>query len=292
MWIAAAACALAAVVAIAMIPRKPDPTSIATILKEVGFDQRLGDDVPLDLVFQDENGRDVRLGDCFGAKPVVLSFVYYQCPMLCTQVLDGLVRSLRGTNLEPGTDFELVTVSIDARDTSERASKKKASYLAAYGHPGAERAWHFLTARPSAEPASVRPAPTGESAARLAERVGFRYFYDARNEQFAHASGIVVLTGKGSISKYLYGIDYSPRDLRLALVEASAGEIGTWMDQALLLCYHYDPMTGTYGLVILTIIRVIGILTVVVIAALLAALLRRERRSQRETPSLPAAGGS
>jgi protein SCO1/2 len=317
--IAACVCALFAVFVCVLVGRKPAPPTIATILKEVGFDQHLGDDVPLDLVFQDEHGRDVTLGTYFGEKPVVLSFVYYRCPMLCTQVLDGLVRSLRSMSLEPGRDFEVVTVSIDARDTSALAAEKKANYLKEYANPAAESAWHFLTSRVETAPvdahtaasahsgpagasavptgssavptgssaaptgsseatASASTAPTGTSAALLAKRVGFRYFYDASVEQFAHASGVAVLTGKGSISKYFYGIEYSPRDLRLALVEASAGEIGTWMDQALLLCYHYDPMTGTYGIVILTIIRALGILTVLAIAGLLFALLRRERR--------------
>jgi protein SCO1/2 len=278
-WFAAGACVLLAAGVCALVPRKPVPQPIASILKEVGFDQRLGEDVPLDLSFRDERGSDVKLATCFGSRPVVLSFVYYQCPMLCTQVLEGLVHSLRSMNLEPGKDFELVTVSIDARDTSDLAAKKKQSYLAEYGNEAAEPAWHFLTSPAKAAPTSAREAATGEAAARLAEAVGFRYHYDESIAQFAHASGIVVLTGGGQVSKYFYGIDYSPRDLRLALVEASQGEIGSWLDQALLLCYHYDPMTGAYGLVILTVIRVISILTVILIAALLVTLLRRERRA-------------
>lgn len=279
LWSAAGLCVLVAGWIGAMNLRHDVPQPIASVLKEVGFDQNLGQRVPLDLVFQDESGRDVELREFFGAKPVVLSFVYYQCPMLCTQVLDGVVHSLRAISLEPGRDFEIVTVSIDARDTSELAAKKKASYLAEYGHTDASSAWHFLTSRPKHVNKSEHVAPTGDSAARLAKEVGFRYFYDESIAQFAHASGIVVLTGDGRISKYFYGIDYSPRDLRLALVEASSGDIGTWMDQALLLCYHYDPMTGTYGVAILAIIRIVAILTVILLALLLAALLRRERGS-------------
>jgi protein SCO1/2 len=202
-------------------------------------------------------------------------------------VQEGLVHSLRAMSLEPGLDFEIVTVSIDARDTLEMAARKKASCIADYGNPSAAPHWHFLTSPTKTEssapgsPTSPRSiggqAPTGDSAALLARKVGFRYFYDKEADQFAHASGIVVLTPAGQVSKYFYGIEYSPRDLRLALVEASSGEIGTWMDQALLLCYHYDPMTGAYGVVILTVIRLFAILTVLMIAGLLVALLRRER---------------
>jgi protein SCO1/2 len=294
LWIGGVVCALFAGLACLLVRTPHAPQSIANILKEVGFDQRLGANVPLDIVFRDEEDREVVLRDLVGKRPVVLSFVYYRCPMLCTQVVDGLVHSLRAMNLEPGNDFELVTVSIDARDTSERAAAKKASSIAEYGRPDAAAHWHFLTspAAPSSTGSTgsgssktsgtfATSSATGDSAARLAASVGFRYFYDERAEQFAHASGIVVLTPTGEVSKYFYGIDYSPRDLRLALVEASSGTIGSWMDQALLLCYHYDPTTGAYGLVILTIIRAFGGLTVVLLAALVISLVRHERRALR-----------
>jgi protein SCO1/2 len=332
LWIGGIVCALFGILTCVLVRNTSRPQSIASILKEVGFDQRLGAQVPLDLSFRDEENRDVALRRVFGARPVVLSFVYYSCPMLCTQVLDGLVRSLRAMNLEPGRDFELVTVSIDARDTTDRAAAKKASCIAEYGRPEAAAHWSFLTspralapgetpralarnespaalareetpeiaersppstelraadertAAHSSDTASERDrsnvaasTATGESAARLAASVGFRYFYDEHSEQFAHASGIVVLTPSGEVSKYFYGIDYSPRDLRLALVEASSGEIGSWMDQALLLCYHYDPLTGTYGVVIYTAIRAFGILTIVLLGMLILSLLRHER---------------
>lgn len=289
--VAGSVCAVFALVACVMIWRKPVPQGIASILKEVGFDQRLGQDVPLDLAFRDEAGRGVSLREYFKKRPVVLSFVYYQCPMLCTQVQTGLVHSLRAMNLEPGEDFELVTVSIDGRDTIEQAAKKKESYLAEYGNPRAASYWHFLTSPLEADPSAPASAPqsapesppaaapTGQAAARLAQEVGFRYFYDKETDQFAHASGIVVLTPEGQVSKYFYGIDYSPRDLRLALVEASSGEIGTWMDQALLLCYHYDPLTGTYGVVILTVIRFFAVVTILLIAGLVTTLIRQERRA-------------
>jgi protein SCO1/2 len=279
LYIAGTVCALFAGIACVLIWRKPAPQPLASILKEVGYDQNLGTQLSLDLVFQDEHGRDVELRDCFKKRPVVLSFVYYECPMLCTQVLDGLVRSLHAMNLEPGDDFDIVTVSIDARDSSEMAAKKKQSYLAEYGNPKAEAAWHFLTAPARSLHARAGAAPTGEAAAQLAKEAGFRYHFDEKIQQFAHASGIVVVTPQGTVSKYFYGIDYSPRDLRLALVEASAGQVGTWMDQALLLCYHYDPLTGAYGVVIMSVIRLFGALTVVFIVALVFVLLRRERRT-------------
>lgn len=267
-------------IALAVASCSPAPQPISRVLKEVGFDQRLGERAPLDVVLRDETGRAVKLGGYFGHKPVVLSLVYYRCPMLCTQVLNGLVHGLRAMNLEPGSDFELVTVSIDARDTSELAAEKKASYVASYARPGAESAWHFLTS-PLAHETPKGVAPTGESAAAIARAVGFRSLYDAESDQFAHASGIVVLTPDGRVSKYFYGIDFSPRDLRLALVESSSGDIGTLIDQALLLCYHYDPTTGRYGLVVMSAVRVLGALTVAALAVLVITLVRRERRAMR-----------
>jgi len=277
-WWLARAIATASMLAIASCSPVPQP--IARVLEQVGFDQRLGERAPLDVALRDERGRDVKLGDCFGGKPVVLSLVYYRCPMLCTQVLNGLVHSLRAMNLEPGRDFELVTVSIDGRDTSEIAAEKKASYVASYARPGADEAWHFLTSPLSHEPPKGT-APTGESAAAIARSVGFRSLYDAETDQFAHASGIVVLTPDGRVSKYFYGIDFSPRDLRLALVESSSGDVGTLIDQALLLCYHYDPTTGRYGFAVMSAVRVLGGLTVVALAALVVTLVRRERRALR-----------
>jgi protein SCO1/2 len=237
---------------------------IDRILGEVSFDQKLDAQLPLDLVFTDESGAEVQLGRYFGTKPVVLLLVYYECPMLCTQVLNGFVRMLRALSLEPGDDFEIVTVSIDARETPALAASKRAKYAAEYGKPEVASAWHFLTG-------------SEKAIAQLASTVGFRFKFDAETNQFAHASGFVTLTPQGRVSKYFYGVEYAPRDVRLALVESSSGTIGTLVDQVLLLCYHYDPTTGKYGVAIMTIVRALGILTVGVLVGFIVVALRRER---------------
>ena len=237
-------------------------------LREVGFDQRLDAQVPLELEFTDENGEVVELSRYFGSKPVVLLLVYYECPMLCTQVLNGFVSALRALSLDPGEDFEIVTVSIDPRDTPTLALRKRTRYVSEYGRAEAASAWHFLTG-------------TESSIARLADAVGFRFRFDAESNQYAHASGFVTLTPQGRVSKYFYGVEYSPRDLRLALVESSAGRIGTLVDQVLLLCYHYDPTTGKYGVAIMTLVRVLGLLTVGALGGFIVVMLRRERRALR-----------
>ncbi len=243
------------------------------VYNEVRIDQKLNAQVPLDLVFRDERGDTVRLGDYFHAKPVVLSFVYYQCPMLCTQVLNGMVDGFKGLNLSVGNEFDVVTVSIDPRDTPELAAEKKEAYLQAYGRPGAEEGWHFLTGQ---EP-SIRP---------LADAVGFRYMYDETSGQFAHAAGIMVATPEGRIARYFYGIEYSPRDLRFALIDASQNKIGSLVDKLLLLCYHYDPMTGKYGPIITNIFRAGGALTVLVVGGSLFMFFRRERRRAAQGPRI------
>jgi protein SCO1/2 len=240
-------------------------TTLPPVLREVGFDQRRGDEVPLELVFRDEAGRPVRLGEYFHGKPVILVLAYYRCPMLCTQVLNGLVQALMDVTLEPGKDFEIVTVSFDPRETPELAAAKKDTYVRRYGRAGAEEGWHFLTG--DTEP--IR---------QLTEAAGFHYTYDARNDQFAHASGILVLTPAGRISRYFYDIRYSPRDLRLGLVEASDNRIGSKVDQILLFCFHYDPEEGKYGLVVMNFIRLGGLVTVVSLGLLVLGLRRAERR--------------
>jgi cytochrome c oxidase subunit 2 len=232
---------------------------------DVHFDQRLDEQVPMDLNFRDESGQTVRLGDYFGKKPVILSLVYYECPMLCTQVLNGQVTSLRGIAFNVGEQFNVVTVSFNPRETPALAKAKKEMYLSRYGRPGAEEGWHFLTGDPKA-------------IASLADSVGFHYIYDALLNQYAHASGIMVLTPQGRISRYFYGIDYSPRDLRLGLVEASAGKIGTPVDQIMLLCYHYDAATGKYGVMVTNSLRIGGIIIVLLIVTLFFLLQRRVRR--------------
>jgi protein SCO1/2 len=247
-------------------------------IREIGFDQRLDEHVPLDVEFKDDRGRTVRLGDYFGRKPVVLAFVYYDCPMLCTMVLSSITSTLGVLSLEPGNDFELVMVSFDPRETPELAARKKAEYLHRYDRPAAADGWHFLTG----PPASIE---------RLTEAAGFRYTWDEETQQFAHPAGIVVLTPDGRLARYLFGLEYGPRDLRLALVEASEGRIGTAVDAALLYCYHYDPMTGRYGLVVMRILRVAGAATVLLLGAFIFVMVRRER-TRRPAPgtTYPAPG--
>ncbi len=232
------------------------------LLTDVGIDQKLNEEIPLDLTFRDEAGTMVKLGQFFGEKPVILSLVYYECPMLCTQVLNAMERSLRNVPMDIGKQFNVVTVSFNPRETPQLAAAKKRIYVGLYGRPGADQGWHFLTG----DEASI---------AALAKAVGFRYAYDPASGQYAHASGIMVLTPKGKLSRYFYGIQYPSRDLRLGLVEASNGKIGTPVDQILLFCFHYDPATGKYGLVILNVMRAAGIATVLGICALVFVLRRR-----------------
>jgi protein SCO1 len=237
-------------------------------LREVGFDQNLESQLPLDLSFNDEDGRSVRLGAYFGRKPVVLAFVYYDCPMLCTLVLNALASSLDVLSLEPGRDFEIVTISIDPREQPSLAAAKKAAYLQRYRRPGADAAWHFLTGDQAAIDKAARAA-------------GFRYVWDERLKQFAHPTGVIVLTPDGRVARYLFGIEYGPRDLRFAIVDASAGKVGTKIDAVLLYCYHYDPMTGRYGLVIMRAMRVAGAATVLALAGFVGVMLRREHLARR-----------
>ena len=238
------------------------------ILAKIGIDQRLGQALPLSIALKDESGRAVRLGDYFGKRPVILALVYYNCPMLCTQVLNGLVASLNVMSLSAGTDFDVVAVSFDPRETPELARAKKEAYLSRYQHPAAANGWHFLTGRQ----AEIRE---------LTEAAGFRYRYDPALDQFAHASGLFVATPDGRLARYFYGIEYAPRDLRLALVEASAGSIGTPVDQILLYCFHYDPASGKYGAAIVNIVRLAGIATVLALAGSLGILSRRRARLAR-----------
>ena len=235
------------------------------ILKDVGVDQHLNGQLPLDTPFVDEHGRDVVLGDFFGKRPVVLVLAYYSCPMLCTLVLNGSVSALQTLSFDAGKEFEFVVVSFDPGDTPSLAQSKKAGYLPRYGRPRGEAGFHFLTGRE----ASIK---------RLTSAVGFKYAYDPAIRQFAHPALVTVLTPAGKISRYLYGIDFPPFDLRLALVEAAEGKIGTKVDQALLYCYHYDPTSGRYGIAILNVVRVAGIATLLALGAFMWTTLRRERR--------------
>ena len=257
---------------------KRDPgipsSAVPAPLREIGFDQNLDRVVPLDIPFSDEGGRAVRLGAYFGARPVVLALVYYDCPMLCTQVLNSLTSTLKVLSLEPGRDFEIVTVSFDPREKPALAAAKKAVYLDRYKRPGAAGGWHFLTG----EQASIE---------RLTHAAGFRYVWDERLRQFAHPTGITVLTPQGRLSRYLFGVEYGPRDLRFALVEASAGKVGTPVDQVLLYCYHYDPETGRYGLVIMRVVRLAGAATVLALASFIAIMIRREKAISHQPSAMP-----
>ena len=238
-------------------------SAVPAPLREIGFDQNLDQQVALDIPFADEQGRTVRLGEYFGARPVVLALVYYDCPMLCTTVLNSLTSTLKVVSLDPGRDFEVVIVSFDAREKPALAAAKKATYLDRYNRAGAAFGWHFLTgAQPSID--------------RLTRAVGFRYVWDDGLKQFAHPTGITVLTPQGRLSRYLFGVEYGPRDLRFALVDASAGKIGNPVDRVLLYCYHYDPETGRYGLVVMRVVRIAGAATVLALGTFIAVMLRRE----------------
>jgi len=240
-------------------------TGLPPALKNVGLDQRLNEQIPLDAIFKDEMGREVRLGQFFGNKPVVLSLVYYNCPMLCTQVLNGMLGSFKQVAFNIGDQFEVVTVSFDPRETPQLAAAKKDTYVKAYNRSGVSAGWHFLTG----DEANIK---------RLTEAVGFRYLWDKQTNQFAHASGIMVLTPEGKIANYFYGIEYSPKDLRLALVESSQNKIGSPVDALMLYCYHYDPATGKYGAVVMNIMRLGGLVTIVLIVGLLLVLRKRGGR--------------
>lgn len=233
------------------------------LLKDVGVDQRLNESIPLGLQFNDEKGKPVELRQFFGSRPVILSLVYYNCPMLCTQVLNGLERSLKEVSLNLGKDYTVVTVSIDPTERPVLASAKQQLYAGMYGRPGGTQGWHFLTGD---EPQIKQ----------LASAVGFRYAYDPDSKQFAHASVIILLTPEGRISRYFYGITYPSRDLRLGLDDASEGKIGSPVDAVLLFCYHYDPATGKYGVVISHVIQLLGGLTILVVGGLILLLSRRE----------------
>lgn len=233
------------------------------LLRDVGLDQKLGSSIPLDLTFRDEHGHPVALRQFFGQRPVILTLVYYQCPMLCTEVLNGLLSSAKSLPLEIGKDFSIVTLSIDPSERPVLAEVKHELYSGLYGRPGAPQGWHFLTG----DEANIKA---------LAQAVGFRYAYDSSTGQFAHPSGIMVLTPAGKLARYFYGVAYPSRDLRLGLVEASQEKIGSPIDQILLYCYHYDIATGKYGLLISRVIQAAAALTVLSLGLVIAILFRRE----------------
>ena len=244
------------------------PPGLPPALQGVALEQRLGNALPLDARLRNERGEEVRLGDYFRGKPVVLALVYYECPMLCGEVLRGLTKTLKVMRFSAGREFEVLTVSIDPRETPEIAASKKKGDIEWYGRPGGSEGWHFLT---------------GEQAAidALADAVGFRYTYDEKTGQFAHASAIMVLTPDGRVARYFSGIEYSPRDLRLGLVEAAESRIGSLVDTVLLYCFHYDPATGKYGAMVMNMLRLGGAATLVVVFGFIGLALRRERRKGR-----------
>jgi protein SCO1/2 len=238
-------------------PRLPGEVSIA---------QKLNAQIPLDLMFRDESGKVVRLRDSFRGKPVLLNFMYYRCPMLCSMVMEGISGALTELKFDVGREFDVITISIDPRDMPEQAAVKKEKYLKRYGRLGAQDGWHFLTGHEGA----IRT---------LTNAVGFHYAYDPERNEYAHGTVLIAATAQGRISRYLYGFEYKPRDLRLALVEASANKIGSAVDQILLLCYHYDPRIGRYSRSAMNFVRAGGVATVVSLAAFIVIMIRKERRS-------------
>jgi protein SCO1/2 len=256
----------------------PAASAMPAALQDVGFSPPLNGPMPLDLFFRDETGRSVRLREYFGQKPVVLAFVYYRCPMLCDQVAQGVVGVLRMLSFNPGRDYEVVFISFDSRETPEMAAEKKKKALSHFRRPEADSGWHFLTGSRESVEAATKAA-------------NFRFSFDAKNNLFAHASGVLLLTPDGRISRYFYGVEYPGRDMRLGLVDASAGKIGTPMDHVLLFCYHYDPTAATYSASILRIIRLAGVLTIVCLVGGILISRRRETLTAARNLSRPLSDG-
>ncbi len=230
-------------------------------LKNVGIEQNLNEQIPPNLAFRDENGKAVKLGDYFGKRPLILNLVYYQCPMLCGEVLTGLESAMRVLKFDAGKEFDVLTVSFDPKETPAMAAAKKAEYIKRYGRPGAAAGWHFLTG----------PAASIDA---LTKAAGFQYQYDPKSGQFAHSTAIMVLTPEGKIAQYYYGVEYAPKDLRLGLIQASQNKIGTVVDQVLLYCYHYDPNTGKYGAIISRVLQLAAGATVLILGTFLIVMFR------------------
>lgn len=259
-----AACALRAQTVPANVG--PPATAMPAVLQKVGFEPPLNGQMPLDLPFRDETGRSVQLREYFGQKPVVLAFVYYSCPMLCDQIQMGVVGTLRMLSFNPGRDYEVVFISFDSRDTPALAVEKKRTDLERFHRPETATGWHFLTG-------------SQESITAATQAANFRFTFDAKSNWFAHASGVLLLTSDGRISRYFYGVEYPGSDMRLGLVDASAGKIGSPIDHVLLFCYHYDPTTARYSASILRIIRFAGVLTILCMAGGILLFRRRELRA-------------
>src|SRR5271166_1933205 len=239
-------------------------------LENVGTEQHLDAQVPPDLIFRDDTGKAVKLGDYFGSKPLILDLVYYNCTMLCGEALAGLASAMRLVKFDVGNEFDVITVSFDPRETPEMATAKKIDYVKRYGRANAAAGWHFLTGQP-------------ESINALTKAVGFQYQYDAKSNQYAHATAIMVLTPQGRISRYFYGVDFPPKDLRMGLVEASQGKIGNAVDAVLLYCYHYNPETGKYGAVVTRILRLSAAATILMLGTFLFILWRLDLSVTRKT---------
>lgn len=243
--------------------------SAGEVIQQAGIKPRFGEMVPLDAVFVDADGKEVRLGDCFDGRPTILHLVYYECPMLCKLSSDGLLSSLGTLSLQPGKDFNIVTLSFDPREGSEVSARAREMAAVRCGEEAVNKGWRFLTG-------------DVDSIQSVTNAVGFYYVYDENTKQYAHAAGIFVLTPEGKVSRYLGGINFAPRDLKYALVEASDGNVGTALDQVLMLCYMYDPTVGRYGFAIMTIIRVAGVATVIALATFIIVMIRRDRRRQQQ----------
>jgi protein SCO1/2 len=247
--------------------REPEKDTNVSLTRDVSIEQKLNEQVPLDLTFRDETGQKVTLRQYFGKKPVLLTLVYYECPSLCGLVLQGLLKSLRVINYTPGDQFEIVTVSISPSETPELAAAKKANFLKEYGRMDAAKGWHWLTG----DEKNIRA---------LADAVGFRYVYDPKTKQYAHAAGIMLLTPSGKISRYFYGIEYSPRDLRLGIMDASQGKVGSLVEKVILFCYQYDPTTGKYGLLVVRLIQLGGLVTLIILGGFIGTMFYRERMAR------------
>ena len=253
-------------------PRTYDPNQAGTsnglppALEKAGIEQKLNEQLPVDAVFKDENGKEVRLGDYFGKRPVILAFVYFECPMLCNEVLNGLTGSLKSLSFDAGKEFDVVAISFDARenDKPDLAKNKKASYMKRYERPGTENGWHFLTG-------------TQSEIDKVTKAAGFNYYWDAKSEQFAHAGGIMITTPEGKLARYIYGIDYAPKDIKFGVMESAESKIGNPAEQLMLYCYHYDPSTGRYGLSILKVMRLGGIVTLIALGAMFFFFWRRNK---------------
>lgn len=263
-------------------PRKYDPSQSAgnglpAALQNIGIEQKLGEQLPLDTVFKDENGRAVKLGEYFSKeRPVVLALVYYECPMLCNEVLNGLTGSLKGISFDAGKEFDVVAISFDARENEkpELTKNKKAAYVERYGRPGSENGWHFLTGEQASIDAVTKAA-------------GFNYQWDEKSNQFAHAGGIMIVTPDGKMSRYFYGIDYSPKDVKFGIMESAENKVGNPAEKLLLYCFHYDPASGKYGLAVLNVIRLGGIATLIGLGAMFFVLWRRNKKVQSSEFRVP-----